>query len=978
MKRLTKTLLTLAACFIGSGCGGPGAGTDTGQGSCLYVLPPDPDGIQGHPTLPNACSTPSVAPDGQPVAFCGATPRCGGPAAGLIGRSTRALDFTPLDAEGNRPPCICNTGEDFGPLWLDPAAQKAALLVRNPKELFSMCRTIRCQGERENCISWLAEPRRCFQLGFLNGYLTAPIDGFGGNNHDGDLDPRVCPIPGLLTDSMGTQGVLGGVDVRKKLDLRAAPTIGGVDGFQGLQTEVQWCKWYGGALTVEPDGPSAFNTEGRPCVGPGACGTAPPPLTTAHPESVHFATFRPDRAQRISMVGDWIVDEGHTEIHDVRFVATVKSDRRDVGGQTITCDDSAATGCLLPNTWHVLTSGFFAAETAQQDRLSMAVPIPAATDSSLKKLEVSIPELSEGGCWSSGASVNVACDQSSESCTIVVNRNGAALPARVCESENCPCSNALLLEGSPELKDACAPKGLFDYSNLRDQCKPQRGTEIAFARDVRVDWVDPMDLWSCNCECDDPSVTGAVIRARVQGCVLPGPEERDDEERREACEQACGGVMCGAAPNCRIGSCRVQDVGPPAAALVALAACSPTPPFVPTPRVARAGDYRVELTPGVSTILVGDVAPDLTLIEKGHSSVRGSIWFNQAASGILEIADMKLSALDFKINGGFLGLTDISVNRATMFMMNRMPATMKEDGTTFTVAKSQVKLGARALINGEWGGSEFVNEHQFTGSVNQSSRRFVLDGSGRDAEGHGLSFHLEGEIVNRPPRADPGPDRVVECETPTTTAVTLDGRASFDGDPGDVITHYQWFKGAAGVSNQPIVTVGAPLGDNHYRLHVYDHDLGSDSRELNVRLVDTTPPALSLNRTEWCLWPPNHNFALFKLGEEITYSATDRCDPHAPLVQIVALTSDEAVDAAGSGATSPDVRFRLGGTAACLRSERAGTGPGRGYTATIQAVDSQGNAVRQQIHITVPHDLSGHPQCIRAQGIDEADERCDQ
>lgn len=956
---------------VGLGCGGAlaPAGPDQGAGNCFY----GPNGIASVPQPPNACMTvprPS---------FCATNPVCPGQS---VDGNTRALNM----------PEECSCRDALFPELLDIGAQKQRLLDRIPSELFPGCKDSRCQTEG-GCNWFLVEPRRCFQLGFINGFIMNTPETLGGNTHDGDRDIDVCPIGQesfnplmgeLPAMTMGAQGVLADKDVRRPIDIRAAFTP------NSLHTEVIWCRWYGGPITIAADPPPT----GQPKV-------------TNHSAEVRFDSFLPQRGQRLSLVGDWMTDIGvpdvwgngggsHSEIHEIRFGATVKSDRRIVpappnappGPIEANCDIATNYGCALPDTWHILASGFFAQDTAQQDRLSITVPIPGPTNPLLNQPIPTMPNLTEGGCGGNdddGTLSNYSCDGPSQTCTIVVERGSAAAPPRDCGSESCPCSNRDGDEFKPKL---CTAKQIASYTDF-DQCKPLGGrSQIAFARDIRVDWVDPLDLWNCECECDDPSAPGAVIRARVQGCAVPGPDQDSEPEaRREACEQACGGVMCGGAPNCRIDTCRIQTVGNPASDQVAQMACEPP---APNQRVAWAGDYRVEIDAERSTLGVGDMGPDLVLVEKGHTKPTGTIWFNQtnATPPRLDIADMRLYAEDFKITG-FLGLSTISVTNPRMFILNRMPADFEQDGRTFTVAPFQVKLGARARIDGKPpGGSEFINEGPLRGSVDYAAGIFSLDGAGRNADGRGVVFHLEGHIMNRPPSADPGPDRVVECESPTTTSVTLTGAASSDGDPGDSITHYQWFSGSAGLANQVSVTVGAPLGDNRYRLHVYDKDLASNSREQSIQVVDTTPPQFSLDRDEWCLWPPNHAFALFNLGQEITYTATDRCDAQAPTVSLVKVEScvlgptgaeecgvGEAVDSLGSGSTSPDVRF--GTSAGCVRSERTGSGSGRVYRATIQALDSHNNAVRRQIRIIVPHDISGHPNCIRAQGVDETDARCE-
>lgn len=923
-----RYLVGLAFAAVAAACGSlQNAGTDTGQGTCFYGA----GGIQSVASTPNACFPT------QAGSFCAELPVCAPP--GTLGEHTRVVDWGGGD-------CYCSLGGDLGPLLLDPPLQKTDLLSRNPKELFAACKDFRCLND-EQCYFWLVEPRKCFQLGFINGFaMTGPF-GLGGNDHDSDENLDVCPIPDLPAMTMGAQGVLNGADVRKPIDLRSAPPFGRSDGFKGLHTEVPWCRWYGGPITVETD--------------------------SKHPEPVRFSSFLPDRqGQRISMVGDWIVDGDRTEIHDIRFAATVKSDRRVVNGTEVTCDVRTTPGCARPDTWHVLASGFFAKDTAQQDRLSITVPLPTSPDPILDTPEASMPTLSAGGCIADNAEPTIVCDKAAKTCTIIVERRGGFLPPRTCATNDvCPCGNR---KDDPGW--LCSAKKIASYADF-DQCKPRDGvSEIAFARDVRVDWVDPLDLWNCECECDDPSKAGAVIRARVQGCALPGADQDSGpRKRRLACEQACGGVMCGGAPHCRIGACRIQAVGTPPSDQIAQLACEPP---VPSQRVARAGDFRVELNPSASVLRVGDMDTNLNLSEKGRTTVSGTVWFNRTASNPvgLDIAEMKLGAADFTIQGGFFGRVTLQVTNTTMFILNRMPATIGQDGKSFTVAAGQVKVGSRARIDGKPGGTEFINQGPFTGVVDFAAGTFSVDGRGRTPQGQGLVFHLEGTLANRPPSSNPGPDRVVECQSPSTTPVSLDGSASSDPDTGDAISHFQWFKGSVAVSNQSMVTVGVVLGDNRYRLHVYDRDLGSHSAEQNVRVVDTTPPELTFEQQEWCLWPPNHDFALFTLGREIPYTATDKCDPNPPVVRLVSVTSDESSDATGSGSTSPDIHF--GPTSACVRAERSGRGTGRTYLAIVEAVDVHGNATRKKLRIVVPHNLSDHRGCIRAAGMADVDARCTQ
>src|SRR5262249_4824783 len=151
-----------------------------------------------------------------------------------------------------------------------------------------------------------------------------------------------------------------------------------------------------------------------------------------------------------------------------------------------------------------------------------------------------------------------------------------------------------------------------------------------------------------------------------------------------------------------------------------------------------------------------------------------------------------------------------------------------------------------------------------------ANRHFVFDiDASNPAEKQRLIAHLEGRIDNLPPVANAGPsERTVECSSHTTTPVQLSGTASTDPDPTDAITHYQWFDAAtsAGLGNTAMITAQLHLGLSKIDLHVYDRILGSNSTEVSVRVVDTTPPVLTVTPADSCIWPPNHKRVRFALG----------------------------------------------------------------------------------------------------------------
>ena len=136
---------------------------------------------------------------------------------------------------------------------------------------------------------------------------------------------------------------------------------------------------------------------------------------------------------------------------------------------------------------------------------------------------------------------------------------------------------------------------------------------------------------------------------------------------------------------------------------------------------------------------------------------------------------------------------------------------------------------------------------------------------------------------------------------------------------------------------------------------------GGEPASISPSTPDTTPPSLdNLAVTPACLWPPNHKFVAYELGQALSVTLQDACDPN-PTLAVSSIESSEPTHAPGRGNTGPD--FPFNDTAFCLRSGRAGNGPGRQYTIHLRASDASANQSSAATAVTVPHDAYGPGLC---------------
>ncbi len=231
--------------------------------------------------------------------------------------------------------------------------------------------------------------------------------------------------------------------------------------------------------------------------------------------------------------------------------------------------------------------------------------------------------------------------------------------------------------------------------------------------------------------------------------------------------------------------------------------------------------------------------------------------------------------------------------------------------------------------------------------------RLASDGAGRlalaaatDAGPEGI--FLFGPPPNRPPVADAGDDRVVECAGPDGARVVLDGSRSSDPD-GDPVT-YRW-AGPFGLAEGAQVEVTLPRGTSTILLAVDDGRLTSATDAVTVEVRDTLSPSLTVTPSTDVLWPPDGR--TIEVGFFI--AAADVCDP-APAVVLAQVVT---ADAGGAGRSGEDVSGAMLGTddrSIGLRADRSGGGAGRTYSITYRATDSAGNTSAATATVIVPHD----------------------
>jgi hypothetical protein len=194
-------------------------------------------------------------------------------------------------------------------------------------------------------------------------------------------------------------------------------------------------------------------------------------------------------------------------------------------------------------------------------------------------------------------------------------------------------------------------------------------------------------------------------------------------------------------------------------------------------------------------------------------------------------------------------------------------------------------------------------------------------------------------VDTTPPTVTAPQDQMAECAGPAGTPVDI-GQATAtdicDASPDISSDAPQLFK----------------LGTTTVTWSATDDSKNVGHATQQVKIVDTTPPDLTVQLSPTVLWPANH-----KLVEiTATITVTDTCDPN-PTVRLVSIKSNEPDNGLGDGDQPNDIQEANFGTddrVFLLRAERSGLGNGRVYTVTYEASDASGNTTTKQATVSVP------------------------
>jgi hypothetical protein len=386
-----------------------------------------------------------------------------------------------------------------------------------------------------------------------------------------------------------------------------------------------------------------------------------------------------------------------------------------------------------------------------------------------------------------------------------------------------------------------------------------------------------------------------------------------------------------------------------------------------------------------STDLTVEVDPEDSFINffqddgfVGQIVPAGNLYFD---GGICPDADceIEMSGVDLTSPDELVDSDGNSYVNHSLFNIGRPTTTIFADGA-FNLAPGELELTASFDKNGDRKVATFANTDPLVAVLDVETGQFETFFTLANATGGEAFTTLVGTVVNEPPVADAGSDQDVGC----TGETHLDGSGATDPNGQADIVFHRWVEDfdtddASFLGEGVELDVVLPLGVHEVTLFIVDGRGATSTDSLIVTVADIEGPVFDLVEVSPdCLWPPEHKYIRFALGDEILVEAHDECEPDEPVVTIQSASSDEADDGIGDGSTVEDVVF--GPEAACLRSERAGPGNGRTYTLVVEASDSVGNVSTAEIEVQVPHNQRPSTRCAPIDPdlfLDDADPACD-
>lgn len=150
------------------------------------------------------------------------------------------------------------------------------------------------------------------------------------------------------------------------------------------------------------------------------------------------------------------------------------------------------------------------------------------------------------------------------------------------------------------------------------------------------------------------------------------------------------------------------------------------------------------------------------------------------------------------------------------------------------------------------------------------------------------------------------------------------------------------------------VTYDEPLTPGSHRISVRNAD---DEELCFSEAVVVRGRELALVPKHVKLWPPNHK--LHEISVEDCVEVVGACPGEELDAHFIWASSDEAIDAKGSGKHDPDIVMSADCQALSLRSERQGSSDGRVYTLGVRLIDADGESYESSCTVSVDHDQSG-------------------